>query len=130
MKQSPARNFQPAYVKARCVHGAELNEPHKDQLARTRLSHLSSTVTLPSLVGIYNPFQEELFCYQSFCIKPLWAELWYNKPVVARASMEPNRDLHISPARSGKRGPMSQRGTSFGTNIEGLVSLGPILVPL
>jgi hypothetical protein len=80
MKLSPARNVQPAYVKACCVHGAVVNEPHKDQLAQTRLSHLSSTVTLPSLVGIYNPFQEELFCYQSFCIKPLWAELWYNKP--------------------------------------------------
>jgi hypothetical protein len=52
--------------------------------------------------------------------------------VVTRAAVEPNWDLHISPARSGKRGPMSQRGTSFGTNIEGLVlvSLGPILVPL
>jgi hypothetical protein len=84
------------------------------------------------------PFQEELFCYQSFCIKPLWAELWYNKPfyrsvvgsaVVARAAVEPNWDLHISPARSGKRGHMSQRGTSFGTNIEGLVlvSLVPIV---
>jgi hypothetical protein len=143
---------------------AVVNEPHKDQLVQTRLSHLSSTVTLPSLVGIY-PFQEELFCYQSFCIKPLWVELWYNKPfycsvvgsavvgrafllqtvvarivvqqsvvgsAVARAAVEPNWDLHISPARSGKRGPMSQRGTSFGTNIEGLVlvSLVPILVPL
>ena len=41
--------------------------------------------------------------------------------VVARAAVEPNWDLHISPARSGKRGPMSQRGSSFGTNIEGLV---------
>jgi hypothetical protein len=40
--------------------------------------------------------------------------------VVARAAVEPNWDLHISPARSGKRRPMSQRGTSFGTNIEGL----------
>jgi hypothetical protein len=50
--------------------------------------------------------------------------------VVARAAVEPNWDLHT--ARSGKRGPMFQRGTSFGTNIEGLVlvSLGPILVPL
>jgi hypothetical protein len=141
--------------------------------------------TLPSLVGIYNPFQEELFCYQSFCIKPLWAELWYNKPfycsvvgsavvgrafllqtvvarivvprivvqqnvvarvvvarivvqqsvvgsaVVARAAVEPNWDLHISPARSSKQRPMSRRGTSFGTIFEGLVlvSLGPILVP-
>jgi hypothetical protein len=82
MKPSPARNFQPAYVKACCVDGAVVNEPHKDQLAQTRLSHLSSTVTLPSLVGIYNPFQEELFCYQSFCIKPLWAELWYNKTLL------------------------------------------------
>jgi hypothetical protein len=58
MKPSPARNFQPAYGKACCVHGAVVNEPHKDQLAQTRLSHLSSTMTLPSLVGIYNPFQE------------------------------------------------------------------------
>ena len=55
-------------------------------------------MTLPSLVGIY-PFQEELFCYQSFCIKPLWAELWYNKPcgrafllqtVVARIVVQQN----------------------------------------
>jgi hypothetical protein len=34
--------------------------------------------------------------------------------VVARAAVEPNWDLHISPARSGKQGPMSRRGTSFG----------------
>jgi hypothetical protein len=40
---------------------------------------------------------------------------------MARAAVEPNWDLHISPARSGKQGPMSRRGTSFGTNFEGLV---------
>ena len=39
--------------------------------------------------------------------------------VVARAAVEPNWDLHISPARSGKQGPMSRRGTSFGTNFGG-----------
>jgi hypothetical protein len=46
--------------------------------------------------------------------------------VVARAAVELNWDLHISPARSGKQGPMSLRGTSFGINFEGLVlvSLG------
>jgi hypothetical protein len=40
--------------------------------------------------------------------------------------VEPNWDLHISPARSGKQGPMSRRGTSFGINFERLVlvSLG------
>jgi hypothetical protein len=45
---------------------------------------------------------------------------------VARAAVEPNWDLHISPARSGKQGLMSRRGTSFGINFEGLVlvSLG------
>src|SRR5437764_10732889 len=53
---------------------AVVNEPIRINLPKPAFP----IYLVPSLVGIYNPFQEE-FCYQSFCIKPLWAEL-YNKP--------------------------------------------------
>jgi hypothetical protein len=41
--------------------------------------------------------------------------------VVARAAVEPNWDLPYLPLQKVANRPMSQRGTSFGTNFGGLV---------
>src|SRR5271163_3751203 len=54
----------------------------------------------------------ELLCNKMSCNKP-----FYNKPLwLALVTVEPNWDFSHLPCKKWRAGPISRRGTSFGTN--------------
>jgi hypothetical protein len=75
---------------------------------------LKSAVVLQNVVG--SAVVARAFLLQTVVARIVVQQNVVRSAVVARAAVEPNWDLPYLPCKKWRTGPMSRRGTSFGTN--------------